>query len=79
MERSKEVKADLSHTEINKRFATHFKRSSRAKYTAKERTLRRVSRKRRKEKNKARHVGREKNWFEKKQKCKSLENMEKKS
>jgi len=52
VERSKRVKADLSHTEINKRFATDFKRSSsRAKYTAKERTLR-VSRKKKKGKNK---------------------------
>lgn len=65
MERSKGVKADLSHTEINKRFATDFKRSSRAKYTAKERTLRRVSRKKRKEKNKARYLGREKNCLRK--------------
>lgn len=65
MERSEGVKADLSHTEINKRFATNFKRSSRAKYTAKERTLRRVSRKKKKESNKARYLEREKKWYEK--------------
>lgn len=64
MERSKGVKADLSHAEINKRFATEFKRSS-VKYTTKERTVRGVSRKRRKVRNKARHLGSEENYLEK--------------
>lgn len=53
MGRSKGVKVDLSHAEINKRFATDFKRRSRVKYTTKERTVREVSRKKRKERNKA--------------------------
>lgn len=70
MERSKRVKADLSRTEINKRFATDFKRSSRSKYTAKKGTLRRVSRKQRKDKNKARYLGREKNGLRKRKNAK---------
>lgn len=65
MQRSKGVKADLSHAEINKRFATDFKRSSRVKYTTKERTLRGVSRKKRKERNKARYLGTEENYLRK--------------
>jgi len=59
------MKADLSHAEINKRFATDFKRSSRAKYTVKERTLRSISRKKRKEMNKARYLRRDKNGLRK--------------
>lgn len=62
MERSKGVKADLSHAEINKRFTTHFKRRSSVKYTTKERTVRGVSRKKRKVRNKARNLGSEEKY-----------------
>lgn len=65
MERSKGVKADLSHAEINKRFATDFKRSSRVKNTTKESTLGGVSKKKRKEMNKARYLGSEENCLRK--------------
>lgn len=57
------MKADLSHAEINRRFATDFKRKSRVKYTTKERTVRGVSRRKRKERNKARNLGSEKNYL----------------
>lgn len=65
MERNEGIKADLSHIEINKKFATDFKRNSRAKYTAKGRALRRASRNKRKEKNKARYLARERNGLRK--------------
>lgn len=65
MERSKGVKADLSHAEINTRFATDFKRRSRVKYTTKERTVRGVSRKKRKERKKARNLGNEEIYLRK--------------
>lgn len=79
MKTSEGVKADLSHTEINKKFVMDFKRNNRAKYTDKGRTLRRASRKKRKEKNKARYIGREKSGLRKGKKCKRLENRRKKS
>lgn len=63
MGRSKGVKADLSHAEINKRFATDFKRRTRVKYMTKERTVREVSRKKRKERSKAKNLGSEENYL----------------